>query len=140
MNAMIGFLKDALRIPKHWVVWLMLLVVLNMIAPFFFWSSVEAKVVLAVMTVNAALMVGLHARFGFVRLLGVGHVLWLPLLPWLFFRLCGIPAGPLSIWLWSLIVIDGISLAIDVADVVRYARGERAPTIPIQQGGESHGP
>ena len=128
---MISFMKDTLKMPKHWVAWLWLLIGVNMIGPAFFWDALEAKVVFAAIMGNAMLMVALHAKFGFVRLLGIGHILWLPLLPWLVLRLAELSPGPLSIWLWSLIVINGLSLVIDVIDVVRYARGERTRTIPV---------
>ena len=136
---MIAFMKDTLKMPKPWIAWLWLLMAINMIGPFFFWSALEAKLVFAAIMGNAMLMVGLHAKFGFARILGLGHILWLPLLPWLYLRLCDLPAGPLSSWLWAIIAINGLSLAIDTIDVIRYARGERTPTIPGQQGGELHG-
>ena len=93
---MIAFIKDTLKMPKHWVAWLWLLISVNMIAPLFFWSALEAKLIFAAMVGNAILMVALHAKFGFVRLLGLGHILWLPLVPWLYFRHCALTAGPLS--------------------------------------------
>ena len=128
---MISFMKDTLKMPKHWVAWLWLLIGVNMLGPVFFRDTLEAKVVLAAIMGNAMLMVALHRKFGFVRLLGVAHILWLPLLPWLVTRLAELSPGPLSSWLWSLVVINGLSLVIDVIDVVRYARGERTRTIPV---------
>ena len=126
---MIAFMKDMLRMPKPWVAWLGLLMAVNMFMPLFFLDTLEARIVLAAIIASAILMTALHARFGFVRLLGLGHIFWVPLLPWLYLRLCGIGAGsPLSVWLWSVMILNGISLLLDGADVFRYWRGEREPT------------
>ncbi len=103
-----------------------------MIGPLFFIDHLEGQVVLGVFVITAGLMMFLYASRGFTRILGAGHVLWLGLLPWLWSRHDLIqPDEWLSHWIITVIVINGLSLIIDVIDVVRYVRGDRQPTVSI---------
>lgn len=108
----------------------MVLMAVNMIGPLFFLDRIEGQVVLIVFVLSAGLMMFLFAAKGFTRILGAGHILWLGLLPWLWGRLDSIQSeGSLSNWMIIIIVLNGISLVIDVIDVIRYARGDRLPTV-----------
>ncbi len=132
LNAIIGFNKHLLRMPFAWMIWLMALVAVNMVAPLFFIDRLEGQVVLGVFVVSAGLLVLLYAYTGFTRILGAGHVLWLGLLPWLWTRYDSIqPDEWLSRWIIAVIAMNGLSLIIDAIDVVRYARGDRQPTISM---------
>jgi hypothetical protein len=129
-KAMIGFNKAILALPKPWLAWMVLLVSVNIVSPFFFLGKPEALVVLVSAIAGLLIMTTLFARFGYVRLLGIGHFPWLFTVPWLGWQLVQtIASGPFYYWLLSVIVIDGISLAIDAVDVGRYWMGERQPTI-----------
>ena len=132
INAMLGFMKDVLKMKPQWVVFVHALLAVNMIGPLFFWSAPEAKVVFAVMVGNAILMVALHAKFGFVRLLSIGHFLWVPMVPWLWLRLdAAIPGSAFATWLFLVIVLDSLSLVIDFVDVMRYLSGEIEPILVL---------
>lgn len=73
-------------------------------------------------------MTALHAKLGYVGLLGIGHFVWIPMLIWLVFRLDHIREGTLYYgWLLTLIAMDTVSLLIEIVDLVRHLRGERAP-------------
>ena len=62
--------------------------------------------------------------------LGIGHVAWVPMVYWLWTRLDLAPEGSLfRYWLLATIVLGSLSLLIDAADVIRYLRGERSPTL-----------
>ena len=87
MQGFIKFNSGVLRMSWPVKIWLLLLVAANGVAPLFFLNRVEAQVVLAAMMIGAILMSLLTARFGFSRILGLGHILWIPLLGWLTFRL-----------------------------------------------------
>ncbi len=129
-KAMIGFNKAILAMPKPWQVWMILLVSANIVSPFFFLGKPEAIVVLVAATASGFIMTALFARFGFVRLLGLGHIPWLFTVPWLGLQLGQtIESGSFYYWLLSVIVLDSISLVIDAVDVARYWMGERQPTI-----------
>ena len=94
----------------------------------FFLPSTEAWVVLGTGLLAAAIMTVLHAKLGYVRLVGIGHFVWFPMLIWLVFRLDDIPKGTLfHYWLLTVIAMDTASLLLDTVDLVRYLRGDRAP-------------
>lgn len=127
-----GFYLDLLRMPMPWPFWIAALIGANFVAPLFFLGHVEAQVTLAVFGAAALTMMVLHYRLGFVRLLGLGHFFWFALIPWLAMRGADgwlDPASPFGLWLWTTVGLNTASLLIDVADVIRYARGERAATL-----------
>ncbi len=126
MQGFIKFNKGVLRMSWTVKIWLLLLVAANAVAPLFFLQRVEAQAVFAAMMSGAMLMSLLTARFGFTRILGLGHILWIPLLGWLAFRLGQIPADDtFGMWVRGVIVVNALSLVIDTADVVRFAAGNR---------------
>ena len=131
MNAFVKFNRGMLKMPFHWQLFLVPLVAANVITPLFFLHHIEAQVVLGTILVSMALMTFLTSRFGFTRILGLGHIVWIPMLVFLFMRLGDIPSsGALGIWIRTLIVLNSISLVIDAVDVFRYIAGDRAETIP----------
>ncbi len=74
----------------------------------------------------ATIMTVLHAKLGYVRLVGIGHFVWIPMLIWLVFRLDHIPGGTLFYnWILILVAMDTVSLLMDIVDLVRYLRGDR---------------
>ncbi len=130
MHAFIKFNKGMLKMPVLWQVWLAALVAANLVVPMFFLQRLEARVVLGTILASMTLMTWLTGRFGFTRVLGLGHILWAPMLAFLFARLGDIPAGDaFGIWIRALIVLNGVSLVIDAVDVIRYIAGDRAETV-----------
>lgn len=130
MRAMIGFLRTMLTLPKPWLVWVMLLMAANMVLPLFYLGTPEGKVVLAAFFFGALVQMAIFSARGFVRLLGIGHITWIPMLFWLWTRLGAAPAGSLfRYWLLATMVLVGLSLLIDATDVIRYIRGERGPQL-----------
>ncbi len=132
MKAMIGFTKGLMSLPMPWPVWLGLLVAVNLAGPIYFFEALEAKVVLAAFLASAALMTAIFASKGFVRLLGIGHIFWVPMVPWLWTRLDQVEPGNLiGYWMIAVVALNGISLIIDAIDVVRYVTGDRKPTVTV---------
>ncbi len=130
MKAMIDFLRTMLTLPKPWLGWVMLLMTVNMIVPLFFLGTSEGKVVLGAAVLGAALQTAIFSARGFVRLVGIGHIAWVPMVAWLWTRLDHAPAGSLfRYWLLATIVLVSVSLLIDATDVIRYLRGERDPQL-----------
>ena len=129
MKVMLHFPRHILEMPIHWQLWIALLFLTNMAAVFFL-PRVEASVVLAGLFVGALRQMVIFARFGFVRLLGLGHFHWFVMIAWLVNRLASIRGeGLFYNWVVAVITLCGLSLVIDTVDVVRYLRGERKPTI-----------
>ena len=92
MNAFIRFNRGMLKMPLQWQLWVMLLVAANLVAALFFLRRLEAQVVLGTFGASMILMTLLTGRFGFTRIVGLGHILWIPMLAFLFTRLGDIPA------------------------------------------------
>lgn len=131
MSIMLQFTRHVLGMPVFWQIWIFVLFMTNM-AGVFFLPRVEAWVVLGALGIGAVLQMTLFARFGFVRLLGLGHFHWFAMLAWLYGRLGLISdEGALDDWVLAVIVLCGLSLLIDVVDVARYVRGEREPTVRL---------
>lgn len=129
MNAMIEFMKSLLRLPKGWVVWVGILFSVNL-AGVFFLPRVEAIVVLVGLMLGGLFQTAIFSSQGFVRLLGLGHVFWIPMVAWLLTRFdIAAPQGPFETWMAIVVVLDSLSLLIDIADVARYWLGDREPQL-----------
>ncbi len=132
MKAMIGFTKGLMSMPMPWPLWIGLLVVINVAGPIYFFEAFEAKVVLAAFLASAASMTAIFAAKGFVRLLGIGHIFWIPMVPWLWTRLDQVePGNWMEYWMIAVVALNGISLIIDAIDVVRYVTGDRKPYVTV---------
>ena len=70
----------------------------------------------------------IHSKLGFVRLLGIGHIFWIPLVIWLGLRLDSAGLNDaFGFWLASVLALNSVSLVIDATDVTRFILGERSP-------------
>ena len=126
MRAFIKFNKAVMKLPVWVQLWLMLLILANMVIPVFFLDRLEAQVILVVFFASATLMIILTGATGFSRLLGLGHILWIPLLYFLWARFDQIPANDFyGMWLRIVMALNVASLVIDTIDVARYISGER---------------
>jgi hypothetical protein len=132
MKAMINLMKAMMLMPKPWLGWLGLLVGANMLIPFYFIRTLEARVVLAAMICSITIMTVIFGAKGFVRLLGIGHIAWVPMVPWLLTRLDNTSFESFfGYWMASVIGLNTLSLIIDGIDVLRYIKGERGPYITL---------
>lgn len=132
MKSIINFMKTMLIMPIHWQAWLGILVTANIVVPMFYIHTLEAQVILATAIVGLMIMAFIFSMKGFVRLMGIGHFGWLPLVFWLGMRLEHAPADSLlGYWLMTVIVLDSLSLFIDTTDVLRYVKGERQPFLAL---------
>jgi hypothetical protein len=92
MRKPLGFFKELLR-QRAWIpLWVGLLMMINM-GSIAFWDEPLARWILGVFMASAMLMMGLYARFGFEKILGLGHFLWIPLLPVVALALPGADGG-----------------------------------------------
>jgi len=107
-------------------VWGALLNVTQLIGGVVFITTVEGQVVLATLILTLVVAGQIHKKAPFSRLIGLCHVPWAALLPWLVYRLQTMehPVA-LQIWGYYVAVTISISLIFDALDVYRYARGQR---------------
>ena len=128
----VRFNRGLAAMPVGWRLWVLFLGAVNVVPALFFLDHLEGRVVPVVMAASALLMITLTGFFGFTRLLGAGHSLWLGLLPWIISRWSGAPIDePFGLWLRLLVVVNATSLAIDVVDVARFVRGERDEVVDL---------
>ncbi len=129
-----SLVTDARKFSYGWRIWFWILILVNFAGPLFFLQHLLAWLVLGSYVIAGAIIVVLHRKLGWVRLLGVGHILWVALLPLLLFQVVmDYPAEWYGIWLVSVIVVDAVVFCIDIVDVTRYFRGERAPIVPSDE-------
>lgn len=108
-------------------IWALALIAVNLGALFFL-DTIYGQLVMLTTLPGIAFMIGVYLRVGFVRLLGIGHALWVPMLIWFAFNMPDSGATPrLHNWVVVLIVFNSLSLIIDTSDAIRYLRGEREP-------------
>ncbi len=111
-------------VPRIWNFWL---VGVNLMCLYFI-GHIEAQVVFATTLVSVVLQAIIYGRIGFTRVLGIGHLLWLPMFAWMATRADDIAAhSDLQFWIIILAVTNAVSFVVDLTDVARFAKGERAP-------------
>ena len=118
---------------RAWVWWMSAVMVVGTLVLIAFRSTRRAGLVsLAAMVATFIAMQALYGAVGYVRLLGLPHVaFWTPLLIYLalYLRRETPPIAP-RIAAYLMCATMFISLLFDVADVVRYALGERGSLVP----------
>lgn len=130
MRAFIKLNRAMLKMPWPWQVWLLILVTANFVVPLFLLDRPEAQFTLAAALGGLVLMTIVTGHSGFTRLVGLGHILWIPLLIYLWTRLDQAPAqDPFGLWIRTVISLNAISLVIDAIDVGRYLSGDRQETV-----------
>ena len=107
--------------------WAALLIMVNGSSVLFL-HTFYGQAALAAMCAAIVTMAVIYARLGFVRLLGIGHVFWIPMLIWFAWHPPDKMQQPLLYsWVLSLMICNTLSLLIDAIDVVRFIAGERHP-------------
>lgn len=108
----------------YWVYWLM---IINTASILFIIHRVEARWTLAAWLLNGIIIMPyLYDQFGFVRLLGLAHIIvWTPLLVYLLGRRAHFALPSITgIYFWLLIVTNAVSLGFDYVDLARYFLGD----------------
>jgi hypothetical protein len=127
-------LRGMLAIPVGWQLWLGWMALLNLVvAAFYSVKHPEARFILVAFLASAVVMVVIADNLGYVRLLGIGHVvLWTPLMICLFKRVAEVGVDRIyAKYLMAVLVTNSLSLVIDYVDVGRYILGERLPYVAI---------
>lgn len=130
MDLMNGFMSEMKAGPAwvfYWVNFMGLMFMLSV--PFTFKNKQARVILLATLVAAPIIMMALYAKFGYERILGLGHILaWTPALYYLYKTRNSWRGntGIVSKWLALTLVVMGISLVFDVADVIRYALGARS--------------
>ncbi|MDT8428618.1 MAG: hypothetical protein RQ757_07620 [Pseudomonadales bacterium] len=134
-TAMPASLAEAIATEPMWLqVWVLLLVVSHFAAIAFMvykegdrWRfRGEPFAILGSFFVAALILEWLFAQVGYVRLLGLGHLLgWTPVYLWILLRRRQFDLGTLyGKYIHVYLLIAGTSLLIDALDVIRYLLGD----------------
>jgi len=120
MKNPLHFFTDLLKRPAYEIIWVFYMMMINLVA-IYFWNELIAKVIVIVFIISSMLMMGLYSTFGFTKILGLGHILWLPLAVYIAVSLPG-AEGLFFNYLIILLLTISISLVIDIYDVWSYFR------------------
>ncbi len=117
------FFTDLARQPTWVSIWVAILALAN-IASLLFWSALIAKVILITFMLSALMMMALYSYYGFKKILGIGHIFWVFLLPYILLQISSTDGG----FFWYLVALSvllTISLVLDTVDVWKYFRERR---------------
>jgi hypothetical protein len=125
MRNPLRFFIELMQQPVWVPVWVLFLMIVH-VASVVFWDEPLAKVIFVTFMLSAMLMMGLYSRFGFEKILGMGHILWIPLLVYV---LMEIPTsrGTFKSYLIILSISMVISLLFDTVDVWKYFTSRKNP-------------
>ena len=127
MDLMNGFMADMKAGPAWVYYWVNSMGLMFMLSIPFAFKNKQARIIfLATFVFAPIIMMALYAKFGYGRILGLGHILaWTPALYYLFKTRSEwqANAGLANKWLKATIIVMCISLVFDVTDVVRYMLG-----------------
>jgi hypothetical protein len=91
----------------------------------FIWA-IEGQVVLLTIILTLVVAGQIHKRTPFSRLIGICHLPWMVMLPWVVWRLATVSHDIyLQVWLGYVVVTVLISLVFDVFDLARFLRGDK---------------
>ena len=133
MSLIINFLRDVFLQPVAVVLWAFWMVAVIIVAPIvmrIYGSGRRDRLIVSAVTVIVIILMPLwHAQIGYVRLIGLPHILvWTPLAVYLYSRRKHL-ASPWQVR-WTIVVLMltiVVSLGFDCVDTIRYILGERAP-------------
>jgi hypothetical protein len=116
-------------------IWGALLNIPQLIGGLLFITTTVGQLVLATLIVTLVVAGQIHRKSPFSRLIGLCHVPWLALLPWLVYRL-QTAEHPVHLQIWGYYVAATISISLmfDVLDVYRYAKGQRTFSWASKEG------
>ncbi len=118
MRNPLRFFSELLKQPAWVAIWSFGQVAANLFS-LVFWDEQLAKIIFVTFLISAALMMGLYAVFGFQKILGAGHILWIPLLIYILVHI-GSTTGAFQYYLTGLSLILWVSLLFDIDDVWKY--------------------
>lgn len=127
---MLSLVKNMFKQKITVQIWTLLLVIVNLIAPIFVIEQWQAQLSIGCFLVIAGLMTYLHGKFGFSKILGLAHIIWVPMLVIIMNKTILVQLDELAaIWVCCLISLNFMSLILDARDVWKWVKGDRDPVI-----------
>ena len=112
------FFVELMQQPVWIPVWVFYLVLINMVSVIY-WPEPLAKLIFITFMISAMLMMGLFSRVGFEKVLGLGHIFWVPLLAYVLIVLPTVESS-FKRYLVVFSISVAISLVFDFVDVWKY--------------------
>ena len=129
MDLMNSFMADMKAGPAWVYNWVMFMGVMFMLSIAFSFKNKQARLILlATLILAPIIMMALYGKFGYERILGLGHIMaWTPILYVLLKdrKNWRVKESWVGKWLALTIAVMLISLVFDVSDVARYFMGAR---------------
>lgn len=122
MRNPLNFFTELFAQPKAVVVWVSYLMVINM-ASLLFWEIEFSRIIFFTFLASSMLMMFLYSIFGFKKILGLGHILWAPLLAYIILHAM-VSTGDFQKYLLVLGSSILISLIFDVIDIYKFLKDE----------------
>jgi hypothetical protein len=124
MELMQAFMSEVEKQPLWVQIWLNILGAVNIAAVFFIFKSRLAWIVAGAIALSFFGIMYLYSEFGYVRLLGLPHIVfWTPMLLYFWKIVPGLEPSLLKKYLFLVMGINFISLLFDYVDVARYFLG-----------------
>lgn len=120
MRTPFAFFIELFDQPKAVIVWVGYLMMINM-ASLLFWNNELSKIIFFTFLISSMFMMLLYSTFGFKKILGLGHILWIPLIIYIGFNL-HLENGSFYFYLIVFIISISISLFFDILDVYKYCK------------------
>jgi hypothetical protein len=119
-------IRDIRRTGRAVGIWGAALNVPQLVGGLLFIATREGQLILATLVFTLVVAGQIHRRARFSRLIGLCHVPWLALLPWLAYRLQTVDHSvQLRVWGYYVAATIAISLIFDAMDIYRYAKGQK---------------
>jgi len=115
--------------------WVGVLILVHGVGPLAFLGRTGGKAMLAGFAASSLIMMFLHARLGFTRVLGLAHVAWVPALWVINQEIQAFSYGAFPIWGRIALVTGGATLLLDGRDLWLWLRGDRRPTTSAEDSG-----
>jgi hypothetical protein len=116
---------DIGRVSQRVNIWGGSLNIPQFIGSLIFITYIEGQLVLVTVIFTLIVAGQIHKRSPFSRLIGLCHIPWLPLLPWLVYRIMNFPHPIwLEVWLYYTAGAIAISLMFDTRDIYLYSKGQ----------------
>jgi hypothetical protein len=117
------FFRDLVKQPLGVSAWVVILALANL-ASLLFWAAPLAKIIFLTFIMSAVAKLILFSCFGFEKILGIAHVFWIYLIPFIVLQLAYVE-GIFFVYLAVLALLLTIALVVDAIDVWRYFRDLR---------------
>ena len=108
------FFSDLVKQPLWVSVWITILVLANT-ASLLFWAAPVAKIIFVTFIISGIAMIVLYSCFGFEKILGIAHVFWIYLIPFILLQLAYVD-GIFFLYLVTLSLLLTIPLVFDAID------------------------